>query len=417
MITSVCRYALLFLLVGSISSGFAQSYPIKGPYHLERQPGKASSGTVEIQGVSAGEFNPVYWNSGTLNLLPDQRRPLLEPRMGKYCNIYAPSVIPTSSGWKIFYGGWDGSEVPHDCIYSADTKDFLEFTNRQKVIDHGSFDHCCNVNALYISGLGYRLTTTVYPDKNGCNKPAIFGGLDTKIETGQGDPFPADASHIINIKGYDSYQTGDFNGMNVLLYEDGIYRLYFSDFKNFGKVYRASSTDGKNFKLDGVSLTVSACINDVKKLTAGGQTYYLMGLHQNGNILRYSLSQDGMNFTPSKVIAVNTGLDDRYMVAIGWVVRDNHVLGFLYGAGSKPTLDHNRIWARWLQKKTILVAEDGTRYEPKVSLGPDSQIIDIPKDKNFKGILSLYAEDSTTSIFQKLPVNLEPGGIYKISRR
>ena len=106
--------SVIFLILMTILfSGSAQGQLSKSRYHLERLPGRAAPGTVEIRGVSAGEFNPTYWNSGTLNLLPDQRRPLLVPKAGTYRNIYAPSVVPTSKGWKVFYGGWDGSEVPH----------------------------------------------------------------------------------------------------------------------------------------------------------------------------------------------------------------------------------------------------------------------------------------------------------------
>src|SRR5438094_271569 len=43
-------------------------------------PGQVPADTVEIQGVSAGSFNPNYWQQNTLNWVPDLRRPMLAPK-------------------------------------------------------------------------------------------------------------------------------------------------------------------------------------------------------------------------------------------------------------------------------------------------------------------------------------------------
>src|SRR6185295_2740446 len=80
------------------------------------------AGFVEITGVEAGAFNPAIWQAGTLNLLPDIRSPLVEPQPGKFRNIYAPSVVETSGGWRMFYGAWDGVPSGNDRIYSLLTK-------------------------------------------------------------------------------------------------------------------------------------------------------------------------------------------------------------------------------------------------------------------------------------------------------
>ena len=37
----------------------------------------APAGFVEVSGVEAGPFNPLFWQAGTLNLVPDLRSPLL----------------------------------------------------------------------------------------------------------------------------------------------------------------------------------------------------------------------------------------------------------------------------------------------------------------------------------------------------
>ena len=87
------------------------------------------------------------------------------------------------------------------------------------------------------------------------------------------------AGDVVTIDGYDGYAAANVNGMNVLLYEDGVFRMYFGDFRDFGKVYRATSRDGRRYALDGVALdgvaldgvalAQRAAVNDVKKLRVG----------------------------------------------------------------------------------------------------------------------------------------------------
>ncbi len=300
--------------------------------------GQAEVGTAEILGVSAGEFQPALWESGSLNIVPDVRRPFLEPRKrGLFRNIYAPSPVETEDGWRVFYGAWDGVDSGNDRIYSVTTRDFVDLSDRKIVIEHGEFVHCCNVNALRLPGGDWRLVCTVYPDWAGLNKPAVFASPDGKTWNGSPAPYPAKRADIVQVDGYEKYRDADINGMNVLLFENGRYRLYFNNFKDWGKVFRATSADGKHFQFDGTALEFGACVNDVKKLGSGDSTRYLMGLHFNGDHLWYSLSRDGMKFDPPHVLAKNLGEKDRYMVAVGWVVKGQRVLGFLYGAGEVPT--------------------------------------------------------------------------------
>lgn len=386
-------------------------------FGIKQIPGQAETGTVEILGVSAGEFSYRNWEQGNLNFLPDIRTPLLEPlKRGLFRNIYAPSVVETADGWKVFYGAWDGVDSGNDRIYSVDTRDFLDFTNRRMQLDHGDFAHCCNVSAIRLPSGEYRLMCTVYPDKNNRNKPATFTSRDGSRWNSKQAPYPARFKDIIDIQGYDKYTDADINGMNVLLYEDGLYRLYFNNFKDFGRIYRATSRDGKKFKFEGASLDFNACVNDVKKITTETETSYLMGMHMNGDTLWYSLSKDGYKFGEPKPLTKNRGEKDRYMVAIGWVMKKNSVQGFLYGAGEVPSLDRNRIWAKWLQKKVVFVASDGTRYEGSEALGPDRQIIHVPKDRSIKGHFEIYSEDATSPIIMDAEATITSGACFIIGR-
>ncbi|MBW7940051.1 MAG: hypothetical protein H3C63_14975, partial [Candidatus Omnitrophica bacterium] len=72
-------------------------------------PGQGEFGTAEVMGVAAGVFDPAIWEAGDLFILPDQRSPLIAPRLtGLFRNIYAPSIVETPTGWRVFYGAWDG---------------------------------------------------------------------------------------------------------------------------------------------------------------------------------------------------------------------------------------------------------------------------------------------------------------------
>jgi Putative Ig domain len=54
----------------------------------EIQGAQAPAGTVEIQGLSAGSFNPQYWQKNTLNWVPDVRGPMFAAQQtGTYRNI------------------------------------------------------------------------------------------------------------------------------------------------------------------------------------------------------------------------------------------------------------------------------------------------------------------------------------------
>ncbi len=385
--------------------------------------GQAELGTIEVHGVAAGEFDPAIWQSGKLNIVPDVRSPLIAPRRkGLYRNIYAPSIVDLGDGWRVFYGAWDGVDSGNDRIYSLSTADFVDFGPRRTEIEHGAFVHVCNVSAVRLPDGSYRLMCTAYPDKDGLNKPATFTSPDGSTWNGSPAPYEAKQSDIISIDGYDKYAAADINGMNVIMYEDlpptpsaaegeHVFRLYFNNFKDFGRVYRATSKDGKTFTFDGTALEFGACVNDVKKLHAQDKPVYLMGLHMNGDKLWYSLSGDGMKFEAPRTLARNLGDADRYIVAIGWVTRGNRVLGFLYGAGAVPELCRNRIFGRWLQRKVVFVESDGTRYEPSGALGPDRQIINIPQGKELDGTFEVYAEDGVT-LLGKSPGKAVPSAGY-----
>jgi hypothetical protein len=79
-------------------------------------------------------------------------------------------------------------------------------------------------------------------------------------------------------------------------------------------------------------------------------------------------------------------------------LKSNQLLGTLYGASAVPTLDQNEIFARWLQKKTVIVDTSGNQYSPQGSYGPDRQWFQLPASGSFQGTILVYAEDGVTPL-------------------
>lgn len=409
------RYTGLIILTISLLYFATGAYAMK----LEKIEGRAPDGFAEIRGVAAGAFDFATWNKGALNLVRDARHPVLEPRPGNARNIYAPSIIQTSAGWRVFYGAWDGVPTGNDRIYSALTSDFLSFTNRHTVIEHGEFQHVCNVSACPVGPSGVALICTAYPDLAGQNKPAFFFSPDGSTWNGLPEPYTATLDDIVTVTGYARYAEADINGMNVILREADKYRLYYSNFRDFGRVYRASSDDGRHFSYDGVSLEKPCMVNDVKRFELDDGPCYLMGMHSNSNQLFYALSRDGMTFDPAHDLMASRDAADRYMVAIGWVtsgsqeMKSRRLLGFLYGAGAKATLDANRIFACWLQKKVSFSDANG-EIAGSCALGPDAQLIPLAPGEH-EGTLTCAAEDGRTTLGITQKAGLAPGCVYRLT--
>ena len=173
----------------------------------------------------------------------------------------------------------------------------------------------------------------------------------------------------------------------------------------------------------------------------GRKTFYLMALHANGERLFYAVSSDGLHFQPPRELCRRLGDADRYIVAVCFVTtgeqdapgRDAHVVGearhpavvaddagdgegagagVAEGAGAAPTLDANRIFARWLQKKLVFTAADGTSTEPAAALGPDRQV--MPAEREWTGRVQLFGEDGVTAIAADDGVSLKVGRAYAV---
>jgi hypothetical protein len=399
----------------------------------EVRGGQAPLGLVEIHGLSAGPFNPVLWEKNQLHWVPDVRMPMFASRMGGvFRNIYAPYAIEEGAGWRFFFSAWDGIESGNDRVYSATTPDFIDFDNRHTVIHNGVFVHVSNVNVQRSEDGALHMFATCWPDPQKANKPIYFVSRDGgKTWNGSAPPYRAEMKDIVKMEGYDKYQMGDLNGANVLLRDKGKYRLYFTNWRDRGKLYWSEGETPASFRLGGLSMETEHAVNDVKKFFAGGKDWYIMALHKKGDVgltvkdadkLWYSLSNDGRVFGQEQRMPGAREEMDRWIFAVGFVARSDRILGVLYGAGPSVLCNRNQIFGHWLQKRAVLTAKpdyregNGAEYEAQGALGPDRQWIKLPLGQPFEGTLSLYQEDGVT-LAGTQPVSLKPGSVYRIDWR
>jgi hypothetical protein len=418
---ALCAQRLGFGLVDLLAFAVLQAAQAVFAADVTLAMNVAPAGFVEVTGVEAGEFNPLIWQAGTLNFVPDLRSPLLAPQSGKFRNIYAPSAVETPGGYRLFYGAWDGVPTSNDRIYSATTDArFQGFFNRQMVIVPGGYTHVCNVNAVGFEDGSFAVDATVYPVRN-LNKPAFFksDATGTNWNGLSGEPYTVQARDIVAVDGY-AYTNADINGMNVMLRENGVYRLYFGDFNNPGGVFRVTGTDGRRYAFDAKVLTGHGFVNDVKKFRVGEVSYYLMGLHENGTRLWQTVSSNGVAFPAARTLLTNLGADDAYIVALGWVARGQQespgrkLLGVLYGAGPVSALDQNSLYARWLQKRVVFVANDGTSHPGTRALGPERQFLAFPTAGPVTGRFEVYAEDGVTLLGVSAKQTVSGGQSYRL---
>lgn len=385
--------------------------------HLQPATEQVPGGIIEIRGLSAGDFNPRYWRQNTLNWVADVREPMFTSlTTSPYQNIYSPFPLEQSGGWRMFYGGWDGSDTPNDRIYSVTTADFLIFNNRMLVIDHGAFQHVNDVNVQQLPDGSLHMTCTggAY---DGRNWPTYFSSPDGVVWNGTTEPYQAQLSDIVNIQGYSDYQAGGFNAGNVLFRETSDWVLYFYD--NFGtiaQIYRATGTSPQVVQFQSVALKTGADPNSVNKFVVANQTWYLMGLMSNAPQVWYSLSNDGLTFMPMQTLFFNLSALDSSMDTVSFVTKGSQVLGTLYGANTGTPdnqLSDNAIFARWLQKKIVITDSSGTQYFAQGSYGPDRQWFQMPTSGSLQVTILVYSEDGVTPLASG-SVTVSGGNAYQL---
>jgi hypothetical protein len=389
---------------------------------LQEVQGQVPGGTIEIQGLSAGSFNPSEWQQNTLNWVPDVRVPMLAPQPGPFQNIYAPWPLEQPNGWRLFYGGWDGADTSNDRVYSVTTSDFLTFNNRVLVIDHGEFLHVNNENVTQLPDGSMHMICTTAVNQSSNDKPAYFSSPDGMTWNGTPEPYPAQFSDVVSIPNDPNYLGWDFNGGNVLLWDGSTWTLYYSVgiYGGIEQVYRAASAAPPVFQRTGVALNTPHYANDIKKFTAGRKTWYLMVLyvewvtHIAPPSFSYSLSNDGVSFGQEQTLFGGAFPLDQYPITPAFLTKGDQILGVVYGAVPNTTdFPDAQIFARWLQKKPIITDFAGVQYSPQGGYGPDRQWFQAPQSGSITGTLSVYAEDGVSPLASG-SVNVNAGKAYQL---
>ncbi|MCX6890840.1 MAG: hypothetical protein NTX51_04870, partial [Verrucomicrobia bacterium] len=151
-------------------------------------------------------------------------------------------------------------------VYSANTPDFIDFYGRHTVIEHGVFMHVSNINVQRSEDGALHAIATALVGGRQANKPVYFLSPDGKNWNGSPEPCTAGISNIVAMDGYPAYDEGDENGANVLLRDNGKWALYFTNWRDPGKCYRAEGDTPAHFKLAGLALNTSHAVTDVKRI-------------------------------------------------------------------------------------------------------------------------------------------------------
>jgi len=312
------------------------------------------------------------------------------------------------SNWNIYFGGWDGTSSGNDEISIVNTQDnFYTFKPHYVMISHGSYDHVNNENVIKLDNTSWCMLYTTFPN-DGTNKPAYA----TSDNGARWTPRSGNTDFLITMNGYPSWGSADVNGGNVIYYEDGVFHLYFIDFKNpTGGVLHATSLNFINYSYQGVVLNqLNRIVNDVKRING----YYLMGSHFNTDKVWISISQSLSSFPDSRELFKTMGEYDRYITSLGFVADDSRLYGALYGASKVPTLDQNSIYAIWLQKQVLFKNSEIVWGLGNASraYGPDNMIM-ITNANQATGKFYLYDTDGTTLLYESPVITVREGDIWE----
>lgn len=361
-----------FRLVTAVAAAAASVY-VRGATIFKTGTRQGSS-TVQVAGVGSAAgpgFNPAQFSSWHF----DERYPLIHAKPGGRCpdsagNIYNANIVANGeTDWNVFFGGWDGVNLCHDSVSLSVTSDsFITMNAHVPVIATGTTHNLNNPSVIKTTdGRWFMVYTQEEPQlgpdgaTSMINKPGISWSAD-----GLAFSPSAGGQTFISMGGYPfNWTQADVNGGNVLLEVNGTLHLYFVDFKSRKhSVYHATAPmPGRaelpptTFTYLGIALSAPGhIVNDLAFVNG----HYLMGLHCNGPEVFYSTSRDPVVFPPATTLFQHRDDADAHIVSLGFVVDNSatRVLGALYGAGASPMLNHNQIFAAWLQRHVLFVGTD-----------------------------------------------------------
>lgn len=361
-----------------------------------------------VNNAGSGTFNP----NRIFNWIQDDRDPIIRATpLTVNPNIYAPNIVYNGGNWNIYYGGWDNTSAKNDRIFATVTQDdFLTFGNHTLMIGNGDRRHINNETVLKKPDGSWLMYYTSLPQNSVTNKPSFATSPDGVAWT----PNAGSGSSLLTMANYAGWSAADVNGSNVGYLENGTYHLYFNDFATMRRaVHHAVSADGVNFNYTGDVLAEDVIAQDVKAFSYNNTTYYLMGMHHNGQELRYSLSNSLTSFPASSFLLGNHNAADLYIVSMGFVTNSNRLYGIIYGAGPTGDLSHNSLHARWLTKKIIFIS-DRTKArwgDIERAHGPNQVVLYMNTDME-TGHFFVYDTDGTTLLYTSPRVTMRSGDVW-----
>ena len=368
----------------------------------------ASSGRMAVTNVGSEDVDRPeqigHWDY-------DLRDVVLAPQTGTLENIYAPSIVSAGgTSWDVFFGGWDGSTTGNDRVYRTTTSDdFGSFSAHSLVIDHGAFVHTNNDSTIEAGPNDWRMMLTAYDGST--NKPMAATSSDGVTWS----PSSGTSSALITMSGYPNWASADVNGGNVIVKDpSGLWHLYFIDFQNFTGVFHATSSDFKAFTYQGVYLAEQKVMNDLKSFSYGGSTWNVGAYHFNGQHVWLTVSESLATAPASTVAFDNAGTADDYIVAVGLVQDGKRLHGALYGAGAVSSLDHNRIFAEWLQKKVIFTNTAVRWGDVERAKGPDEvDVLTAEAASVETGRFEIYDTDGVRLLYRSPKVTMRSGDVFR----
>lgn len=290
----------------------------------------------------------------------------------------------------------------------------------------GTCQHVNNPSAVKVSNHSWAMVYT--QDNSNVNKPGVSLGTDgTDWKPNSG------GSTFLIMQGY-PFDWGtptsgaDVNGGNVIYYDapNGTWHFLFTDFKQLSRhsVFHATGTNGLGgvFKYNGVAVSQPGLVvNDIKRVNG----HYILGLHHNGPDTYMATASSPGVFSAPKLFFSHAGATDKYITSVGFVIDSSGttLLGALYGAGAVPTLDHNRIFAQWIQKRVVFMSDGGeVLWSSASALGPNVQVLrPVPQqDGLYKGRFHVYDadhvdNDAPGTLLYKSPIfTVSPGEVWEL---
>lgn len=418
-------YGYYYFQLGEVDGGYDAGFET-----LQFVGMDGPSGFNQFDSVGAGAFNPnklKNWNY-------DYRQPLQTSTCSTKPNIYSHQAqwVANEQRWYLYYGGQDtvsGStcDQSHDRIYmTVAEKNFQTISQetRRVIISEGQFHHVNNPALTRAdNGIFAMVYTAAWDNPTedwDYNRPGYATSSDGMYWTPSSPGDPYGTNSLITMSNYHSgdWSNAYINNANGLLYEDGKYWYYWGPEGLGGSDYRGYSTDMKNFTEEGaVSSNTYHTVNDLKRFHWNGQDYYLMVSHQNQAAIYSSLTTDPSSFPQESLLfnnieaetEANDALDD-YIVSAGLVTDGTRLQGVLYAASTTSSLNNNKLFAIWLQKKVYFNNSSVGWGSVERGDGPNALRLGLASTSSVEtGTVTIYDTDGTTLLYTSPKMTIVSG--------